>query len=209
MTNRNIGNRRVSLVAFDMGGVMVRTNESIPIAEYARISGKSEQEVFAAIFSPKKKRLIETGEITPADHARNANESLNMDLSQQEFWRIHLTSHTPDIAVGEIVESTAAQVRVAIASNLPRPHWEWANENLPFSSQFDPAVLSFEIGAMKPDSDYFRALIRMSKGKPEELFFTDDNKQNVEAAARKGVRAYLFQGAGQLREDLRANGIRA
>lgn len=188
---------------------MVRTNESIPIAEYARISGKSEQEVFAAIFSPQKKRPIETGKITPAVHARNAIESLNMDISEQEFWRIHLTSHTPDPVVGEIVESTSTQMRVAIASNLPLPHWEWANVNLPFTSQFDPAVLSFEIGVMKPDSDYFRALIRMSKGKPDEIFFTDDVKQNVEAAARRGIRAYLFQGAGQLREDLRTNGIRA
>ncbi len=197
----------VKLVAFDMGGVMIRADESIPIAEFSRISGRSHDEVFSAIFSAEKKEPIETGRITPDDHARNSSEILGMEMDAGQFWRIHCTSHSPDPIVGSIVEATSEQIRIAIASNLPAPHWDWAKANLPYSDRFDPAVLSFDIGVMKPDARYFETLIQMSGLQPGQIFFTDDNVANVEAAAKLGIWAYLFENVEKLRSDLKASGI--
>ncbi len=197
----------IKLAAFDMGGVMIRADESIPVTEYSRRSGKPKDEVFAAIFSPERKRPIETGRITPAQHARIAAESLELEISEQEFWRIHCTSHSPNTPVGRIVEATSTHVRVAIASNLPSPHWDWAKATLPYSDLFNPAVLSFEISVMKPDAEYFHTLVRMSGVRPNEIFFTDDNEQNIIAANSLGIRSFLFTGPDQLRADLKECGV--
>ena len=46
----------ISIVAFDMGGVLLFADEQIAITEFARLSGRSEAQVFEACFSPRRKR---------------------------------------------------------------------------------------------------------------------------------------------------------
>ncbi|MDA0233161.1 MAG: HAD family phosphatase [Chloroflexi bacterium] len=198
----------IRLAAFDMGGVMIEVDESIPVARFAELSGRPTDEVFAEIFSPEKKRPIETGEITRAEHARRATAALGLDLDEREFWRIHCTSHRPDIAVGEIITAVSAQTHVTIASTLPSPHWDWAQANLPYAHMFDKPVLSFKIGVMKPDSGYYEHLVRHSGVQPDEIFFTDDRPENVEAAASLGIRAFHFDGTEKLLADLNSCGVK-
>lgn len=197
----------IRLFAFDLGDVMIDVDESIPIARFAEMSGRSAEEVFAAIFSPDRKHPVETGAISPDEHARRACETLGLDLTSDEFWQIHCTPHTPNLHVGEIVVATAEKARVTIASNLPLPHWTWALANLPFAKSFQPPILSFDLGVMKPDLNYYRALIGRSGYDPAEIIFTDDRTENVAAASSLGMRAFHFRGAERLRSDLQSCGI--
>ena len=198
----------IRLVAFDLGGVMIEVDESIPIATFAGMSGRSTDDVFAAIYAPDKKRPIETGAITSLEHARRASSILGLDVGEQEFWRIHCTSHTPLPAVGEIVTAVANHTQITIASNLPERHWEWTLANLPYAHLFDPPALSFELGVMKPDVAYFERLLQLADVEPGEVFFTDDMPQNVAAAVAIGIRAFQFEGPEKLRSDLDRCGVR-
>jgi FMN phosphatase YigB (HAD superfamily) len=198
----------VKLVAFDLGGVMIDVDEAIPIAQFAEMSGRSHDEVFAAIFSPDRKEPIETGAISPGEHARRSCETLGLNLSVDEFWRIHCTSHTPNAGVGEIVREVASLRQITIASNLPLPHWEWTRENIPFAGSFTPPILSFELGVMKPNTGYYHELMRRSGYEAQAIFFTDDRVENVSAAAALGIRAFHFRSAAKLRSDLQSCGLR-
>jgi FMN phosphatase YigB (HAD superfamily) len=198
----------IELAAFDLGGVMIDVVESIPIATFAGLSGKTCEEVFGQIFSPERKRPIETGAITPGAHANRASQALGLSLDTREFWQVHCTSHRENRAVGEIVAAVAQQAQVTIASNLPSPHWDWVQEHLPYARLFKPPILSFEIGVMKPDPEYYRQLICRSGFPPNRIFFTDDRPENVEAARAEGIEAFLFNGAAGLRADLVRCGVR-
>ena len=198
---------QVKLVAFDMGGLMIDVDESIPVNTFASMSGRGPGEVFATIFYPERKQPIETGAISPDEHARRACDDLGLRLSPGEFWQIHCTSHAPNSEVGEIVRATAGLNQITIASNLPLPHWDWAQANLPYAPAFDPPILSFELGFMKPDHGYYLELIRRSGVNGPEIFFTDDREDNMAAAASLGIRAFLFQDASKLTADLKSCGI--
>lgn len=59
---------------------------------------------------------------------------------------------------------------------------------------FDAMVISWEVGAMKPEPEIYRiALERLGVG-PEEALFVDDRAPNVAGAEAVGMRAMLFQG---------------
>lgn len=199
--------KEIKLAAFDIGGVMLDVDEANPIARFAKLSGKNKQSVFDAIFSPEKKHPIETGAITPEEHAHRAMKLLGLKLSLEEFWRIHCTSHSPNIEVGQIVESVANQTQITIASNLPEPHGEWALKNLSFAKIFTPPILSFDIGVMKPDLTYYEAIVSKSGYAPEDIFFVDDRPENVEAASKLGIRAFMFKSPELLKTDLASCGL--
>ena len=73
----------------------------------------------------------------------------------------------------------------------------------PLEALFDAVVISCEVGVSKPDPRiYQRCLDRLGLRAPETLF-VDDRADNIEGAARVGLRTLRFEGPGAL-ERLRA-----
>ena len=68
---------------------------------------------------------------------------------------------------------------------------------------FDDFVLSYEVGAMKPDALIYLEAIQRAGCRPEECFFTDDIAINVEAARNNGMDAVQFLSVAQIEEELR------
>lgn len=56
---------------------------------------------------------------------------------------------------------------------------------------FDGVVLSYEVGAMKPDDAIFREVIARFGIDPSETLFFDDSQVNLDAAARFGFHTLL------------------
>jgi HAD superfamily hydrolase (TIGR01509 family) len=63
---------------------------------------------------------------------------------------------------------------------------------------------SHEVGARKPDPDYFHRVLERLDLEPAELLFVDDARSNVDAAAALGIRAVRFEGAAALRDALKS-----
>lgn len=198
----------IKLAAFDLGNVMVDVQEQIPARKLAALSGKSEEQVFEAIFAPAKKALFESGSMSWEEHAANAIEELDLPITEPELRKIYHESLIRDEPVIGMVAAVADQVRITIASNTSQPHWEWVQENLEFAGRFDPPILSHLVGAMKPDAAFYQPLIELSGLLPAEIFFTDDRPENVEGAIALGISAFLFTTAEQLQADLHTCGIK-
>lgn len=198
---------QIKLAAFDLGNVMVDVQEQIPARKLAALSGKTEQQVFEAIFSPEKKALFESGRMSWEEHAANAIQQLHLPISEQQLRKIYHESLIRDETVINMVGAVAEQVQITIASNTSQPHWEWVQENLAFASRFDPPILSHLVGAMKPDAAFYRPLIERSGFDPKEIFFTDDRPENIDGARDLGISAFLFTSPEELQRDLQSCGI--
>jgi putative hydrolase of the HAD superfamily len=59
---------------------------------------------------------------------------------------------------------------------------------------FDEIYASHLMGLAKPDHSFFEHIIEAEQSKGKHIFFTDDLRENVEAAAACGIDAYLFNG---------------
>lgn len=193
---------QIKLAAFDLGNVMVDVREEIPAQKLAELSGKSLEQVFHVILSPEKKALFESGKVSWEQHAADAIAELGLPIDEPELRRIYRDSLIPDQSVIDTLSTVSAQVQITIASNTSQPHWEWVQDNLPFAETFDPPILSHLVGAMKPDAAFYQALIQRSGYDPEQIFFTDDRPENIEGAAKLGIKAFLFESQEKLVADL-------
>ena len=72
---------------------------------------------------------------------------------------------------------------------------------------FDELVLSYEVKAMKPKAEIFRAAITAAQCLPEECFYTDDIAAYIEGARRLGIDAVQFESREQIEGEMRARGI--
>ncbi len=93
--------------------------------------------------------------------------------------------------------------RAAFLSNSGPEVMARVRADHPLETRFDAVVISCEVGVSKPDPRIYRlCLERMGLWAPETLF-VDDRADNIEGAARIGLRTLQFDGADSL-DRLRA-----
>lgn len=72
---------------------------------------------------------------------------------------------------------------------------------------FHKTYSSFKIGIGKPDPEFWKYISREEGVPLEKMFFIDDNKENIDAAASLGVITHLFTKCNILEEFLTKEGL--
>ena len=91
--------------------------------------------------------------------------------------------------------------------DLAAIHAEYVFRTFPVLDAFDFKVMSFQVGAMKPDSRIYEAALALADCSPHECFFIDDMIENVEQARLSGMQSEVYSGAQLLIEQLEARGV--
>src|SRR5439155_17931042 len=107
----------------------------------------------------------------------------------------------------QIVGALPAHLTLGILSNTT---WEWVRRLRAapeWETQFEPVLLSCELGLCKPDPAIYRLLLERVALPGSQLLFVDDRADNLAAAAASGIEGHLFQHAVGLREELARRGI--
>lgn len=81
--------------------------------------------------------------------------------------------------------------RIVCASNTFAPHWDIIKAK-GFDKVFDKCYLSHEMGLTKPSVAFFNAVMKEEGVKPSEVFFTDDYKENIDAAQKLGINTFWY-----------------
>jgi putative hydrolase of the HAD superfamily len=191
------------LIAFDLGNVLSLVDESAGARELAKLSGKTEAAAFEAVFAPQRKAAIETGRQSFGDFVDECCGRLGIRLPVSQFRQLYESVLTPNTDIFPLVARLMAEYRVALCSNTSSVHWELERRRLPFGMRFDPAVVSYEVGVMKPQPGIFNALARAAKVRPGNILFIDDRPENVAGARRVGLSALEFRSVMKLEEDLK------
>lgn len=98
-------------------------------------------------------------------------------------------------------------VRVFALSNFGIGTFAIAEEVWPVLREFDRRYISGHMGMAKPDADIYGEVERDAGWPAQNLFFTDDREDNIEAARKRGWQTHLFEGASGLRARLVAEGV--
>ncbi|MGI0156552.1 MAG: HAD-IA family hydrolase, partial [Thermoplasmata archaeon] len=72
---------------------------------------------------------------------------------------------------------------------------------------FDAFLSSCYTGRRKPDPDAYRHALDITQCSPEESLFLDDRPENVDAAARLGLRTLQVLDPARLSEELASVGV--
>lgn len=90
-----------------------------------------------------------------------------------------------------IDELKAAGYKLYVLSNMSREFIDFLRKQRVYEN-FDGDVVSCEVGIVKPMPEIYDLLIERFDLDPAETIFIDDRKENVDAAAAKGIATFHF-----------------
>lgn len=104
----------------------------------------------------------------------------------------------------EILNEIKLRANLSLLSNTNPLHIETLTAQTDLLSHFDRLFLSYEMKLIKPDKAIYREVCRRLNAVPESVYFFDDNRENIVAAAACGINAYRVSSPTDILEILSA-----
>ena len=198
----------VDAILLDLGNVLVFHDDRKLMAALAALGPRSPDEVARAL-APLWDDCYR-GRLAGA-HLRRAVAGAagapGGDLDEATFRRVWSCHFTPHTAVLPLVESLVGRVKLFLLSNTNAAHVEHIRPTLPVLDRFDGLVLSYEVGATKPQPAIFDEAVRRAATAPARTAFFDDVEAYVVAARNLGLRGHVFTDAPRFAQQLAALGL--
>jgi putative hydrolase of the HAD superfamily len=151
---------------------------------------------------------FESGQVEPEVFVRELSALLNLNIGYADFCEIWSAIFLPDTFIPEaLLQRLKLNHRLVLLSNTNAIHWEMVSVRYPLLKHFDEHVLSYRVGALKPDPKIYRAAIQAAQCAADECFFTDDIAAYVDGARQYGIDAVQFQNLAQIEDELRRRGV--
>ena len=174
---------------FDLGGVL-----SVPMVSkklYEQIKWKVSYEEFLDKFNNSEESIkVHKGEISTKEFFEYLKRYMDDNITLDEFKNIYVNNNKFFNDTIEIIKKLKnLGYKVYLLSNLKEIDYEKFIKHFDISI-FDELFLSFKLGMLKPNDDIYQYVINKLNTKPENIYFFDDNKENVEGAIKNGINAY-------------------
>jgi len=195
----------VKAVIFDVGGVLVRTEDPAPRERLAAEHGLSVKELYDIVFGSDTWGLVQLGSITSDDHWQAVGHRMGLVRPDgaNAFRAAFFAGDRLDRELLDLIRQLRARYKIALLSNAPGNlrHWIVREWEVPVNT-FDEIVVSAEEGIMKPDPEIYCIALDRLGVLPQEAIFVDDFVENVEAARALGIKAIHFTSPEALRTEL-------
>jgi len=195
----------IKAILFDLGNVIVPFDFKRAYAKLGPLCSCPVTEISARLRSTDLVQRFESGRIAAEPFVGELSTLLGLKTTYGEFCDLWTSVFFEDTLVPEsLIAELRSRHRLLVLSNTNPIHFSMLKARYPVFSHFDDFVLSYEVGALKPDAEIYREAIQRAGCRPEECFFTDDIAINVDAARNNGMDAVQFLSAAQLEEELKA-----
>jgi len=141
-----------------------------------------------------RKDDFEGGLIPPEDYIPWALDILDVEMDHQHFIHAWQNIFTPNEAMWRVVEKLHAEGHhLILFSNTNAIHCPWIFETYDIFRHFKGGVLSFEVGAIKPEEKIYHHAIEAHRLTPSETLYIDDLPANIETGKRFGFRTHQYE----------------
>ena len=193
----------IRAIIWDLGGVLVRTEDFRPREQLAAGIGMTRAELETLVFSGTSGKQAQNGEIDVAQHWENLRATLKLspqeiEAFQDAFW----SGDRLDTALVEYIHSLRGSYRTALLSNAFSDLRAAIFEVWQIQDAFDEIIISAEVGMTKPDQRIYHLVLERVEVEPQEAVFIDDFRHNIKGAREAGLHAIHFQDPHQARSDL-------
>lgn len=140
-----------------------------------------------------RKDEFEAGKVNTEDYTRWALETLESDVSPEIFHHAWCNIFTPNQPMWDVAKKLrAAGHRLILFSNTNALHCPWVFEAFPEFSLFHGAVLSYEVGAIKPEPAIYQYAIEKYSLTPENTLYIDDLPANIATGQEFGFQTHQY-----------------
>jgi glucose-1-phosphatase len=188
---------------FDLGGVIVNLAPKRTLEEFAKLSGKSINDVLQIHTTHLAFHAYETGRIGDAEFRNAVRTMFQVRANDDQIdrcWNAMLL----DIPAEKLKMLTRLKrhfTTIAL-SNTNSIHLSYINEVILkgqlLDDYFHHAHYSHDIGLRKPDIDIYKFVLETHQITPGQSLFLDDNTDNIAAAKAVGMEALLIEHPDQV-----------
>lgn len=192
----------IKAVFFDIGNVLLHFDKA-KVAESVRtVLNRPDCDVEACFWTGSESVTApsEAGRMTPKQTYEAFREKTGYRGGFHAFRTLWCEQFTINRPAARALAELSKALPVYLLSNTNALHWEHFKKRYLFTRQAKGAVLSFEVGACKPDAAIYRAAVKMAGVPASACFFIDDLPANVEAARAFGMKAEVYS-------PMRANSV--
>lgn len=200
------------VIVFDLGKVIFDYDLNIIAKALSKFSSETNLFNDMESFMSSNADLFvkyEKGLISSIDFYNQIAGLLSLtNLSFEKFSDIWNDIFTPNQEVVDLIVSLSYRYELALLSNTNELHFNFLYKKYPdFFMNFKKLHLSYLMNLRKPDTDIYNQVIKCHNVEPCNMFFTDDNQENVYSAMIVGIKAYSFKNVSKLVQDLNSFGI--
>lgn len=193
----------IKAVIFDLGGVILRTENKTSRAELAARYGMTYDELDDFVFHSPSAAGATEGRITEDQHWQDVARRLN--LSPEELPAFIAAFWGGDVIDQELyrfIGGLRPRYRTALLSNAWSGARQAMEEKYHVLDVFDLTVFSYEVNLAKPSPAIFQLVLDRLGVEPHQAIFVDDFLANVEAARALGIYGVHFHNSVQARAEI-------
>jgi len=199
--------KRYSVIVFDLGNTLIRFDHNISARKIANLFHLDAGKIYDAFFDSEVTRPFETGQISPREFYRRSSRLLGVNLPYKDFVAIWNDIFWEDEETCELARQLKKRYKLFLLSNVNRLHFEHIQKKFDIISIFDEVILSFMVGAIKPDKKIFEDVVARAGGDRTKILYIDDREDLVKEARLLGIDSIRFESASKLKEDLEQIGV--
>tara|TARA_Y100001933_G_scaffold119192_1_gene119277 strand:- start:1002 stop:1625 length:624 start_codon:yes stop_codon:yes gene_type:complete len=196
-------------IYFDLGNVLLHFSRERQFRQMAQVLGITAEEIAQLVEKHDLLHLCETGKMTPPE----AHELLCEEASSRcDFHSLFVASsdifeiNLPMLPL--ITQLRRHGYRMGILSNTSANHWNFCLEHFSIlQDYFQETILSYEVGAMKPEKEIYAVAIEAAGVPAEKIFYADDLQPNVDGALSCNMDAVLYTETPPLVNCMRQRGV--
>ena len=199
--------QKYSVIVFDLGNTLIKFDHNISARKIANLCRLDSKKIYDSFFDSEMTRAFEKGEISPREFYKRASHLLGIKIPYKDFVDIWNDIFWEDKDSCELARELKKSYRLFLLSNVNRLHFEYIRKKFDIINIFDEVILSFMVGAIKPDKAIFEDVIRRAGGDKTRLLYIDDREDLIKEARQLGIDSIRYEGARALVESMKERGI--
>jgi glucose-1-phosphatase len=195
----------IRAVVWDIGGVLVRTEDRAPRARLAQELNLTYAQLEDAIFNAEPGRQAQLGKITTEEVWLQFARAYNQPPARiPEMQSAFFGGDVLDARLVAEIRLLRQKYITGIISNYFDNARRLITEVWGIADAFADIVISSEIGLVKPDARIYRLALERLGVAASEAVFIDDFERNVQGARAVGMQAVHFHSPEQALHDLQS-----
>ncbi len=150
---------KYSVIVFDLGNVLLNFDYQRVIDGFERVEsgiGFKFADYYRQNYDVHRK--FERGDYSAKQFTEIMLRLLDDKVGEEQFYRIYSEIFTPNNELVDVLPVLKEHYKLVIMSNTNSIHYQYGWKDFDFIKHFDKMILSYQVGAVKPENGIYRAV---------------------------------------------------
>lgn len=197
----------VKTIFFDVKNVILYFHPQKMLSQIAEYCGIEQSMIQEMITKENWQEKYERGEIDSRTLFHYLPEKIREDRGFARFGEAISNVFDANASLGPMIKQLKqSNIKLYILSNICEIHFSYAYTHFSAFHLFDDYLLSYEMGAKKPEQKLFDQALKKTNTSPKEALFIEGLEEYTEKARAYGLDSEFYQSPDLLKQQLISRG---